>query len=273
MNIEQRTYISALNNAPRGELYIKRTGREGVNLPPHAHEKHQIIYTVSGTLHVQTGNMSYFVPEQHLMWIPARAVHELSSNNRQIELVVFYIDALPDVENDVIRECAIYSLNAFLLENLRYIISLGKVLTKKEQADVYNFVMGFFRLLPTVGRSTALPLQSLYLPSNKRLLPVMRYISTHLCDNLTIERVAAEFGFSVRTLSRMFSNEHLRFSSYVNYQRITRAIELIAARDKTLQEIAYEVGFNTPNNFTRVFKHLMGVSPSTFCKGTRVTEV
>lgn len=268
MSKEQLAYISALNRSAAGEIHIKRTGREGVNLPAHSHNKHQIVYMRSGTLHVLTGNVSYFVPEKHLAWIPAGMAHELSSNNRQIELVIFYCDAVPNVGADPLCRFSIYNPDSFISENLKFLDTLGDVVTLR-QPDVYNYVFSFFRLLPAVARGCALPLQSMVLPANKRLLPVMKYVTEHICDNLTIGMVAAQFGLSARTLSRMFNNEHLRFNSYLNYQRITRAIELLAARDMTLQQIAYEVGFNTPGNFTRVFKHLTGVSPRAFCRPSR----
>lgn len=142
MNSEQQTYIDFINRSSHKELFIKKTGREGISLPVHSHDKHQIIYTLSGTLRIQTESTNYFVPEQHLVWIPQNVEHELSSNNRQISLLMFYV-ALDLPEEDTRQQFGIYS-------------------------------------------------------------------------------------------------------TYLNYQRITRAIELFADGDKTMQQIAYEVGFNTP---------------------------
>ncbi|MDO4165119.1 MAG: AraC family transcriptional regulator [Bacteroides sp.] len=264
MNQEQQTYISSLNTSVSGEIRIKHTGREGISLPTHQHGKHQIVYTLSGTLHVQTTNISYFVPEHHLAWIPVGMEHELSSNNRQISLVIFYCDATPDAETDSLKTFSIYNIDAFMIENLKFIASSGEVISRREQPNLYDFAFSFFRLIPTISHKYEIPLQSLIVPGDSRLRPVLRYITEHIGSELTFEQVATEFGFSVRNLSRLFRNENIRFNTYLNYQRITRAIELFAARDKTLQEIAYEVGFNSPNNFTRVFKQLLGVSPNVF---------
>lgn len=266
MNQEQETYISSLENSSNNEIRIKHTGREGISLPVHRHNKHQIVYTLSGTLHIQTKTISYFVPEQHIAWIPAGMEHELSSNNRQIALVIFYCGNTTDADAEVQRTFSIYSIDAFVMENLKFIASTGEVISRSERPDLYNFAFSFFRLLPTISHICEIPLQSLIVSNDSRLRPVLRYITEHIGSDLTFEQVASEFGFSVRNLSRLFRNENLRFNTYLNYQRITRAIELFAARDKTLQEIAYEVGFNSPNNFTRVFKQLLGVSPNAFLK-------
>lgn len=272
MNEEQQSYISFLNETPAGEIHIKHTGREGICLPAHRHNKHQIVYTLSGTLHIQAGHISYFVPEKHIAWIPAELAHELSSNNRQIALVIFYCDAIPNAEEDPVQTLSIYQADAFAMENMKFIASAGRVISRATQSALYHFAFSFFRLIPTTAHNREIPLQSLIVPANSRLLPVLHYITQHIGDNLSIEQVASEFGFSVRNLSRLFQNEHLRFNTYLNYQRITRAIELFASRDKTLQEIAYMVGFSSPNHFTRVFKQLLGVSPNAFFHKSQPTE-
>ncbi|WP_302462784.1 hypothetical protein [Phocaeicola plebeius] len=52
-------YISLIKQTSKETIRIKKTGWEEIKLPGHAHEKCQIIYTLSGTLHVQIGSTSY----------------------------------------------------------------------------------------------------------------------------------------------------------------------------------------------------------------------
>lgn len=264
MNSEQQAYIDFINQSSHKELDIKKTGREGISLPVHSHDKHQIIYTFSGTLRIQIGTTNYFVPEQHLAWIPRNMEHQLSSNNRQISLLMFYV-ALNLPEEDTRQQFAIYNTNTIILENLKFISSAEGLIRELEQPDLYLYALSFFRLLPTMSQGCKIPLQALAILDDVRLHPVLHYITEHIGEKLKIEQVAYSFGFSVRNLSRLMLASGIRFSTYLNYQRITRAIELFADRDKTMQQIAYEVGFNTPNNFNRVFKQLTGVNPSTFC--------
>lgn len=265
MNTEQQEYIDFINQSPDNEIFIKETGREGISLAGHSHDKHQIVYTFSGTLHIQIGTASYFVPERHIAWIPGNIEHKLSSNNRQISLQIFYC-ALSLPERDTGQPFAIYNANTIILENLKFISSSGSVIRKSQQADLYDYAISFFRLLPEMSQGYKIPLQALVIPDDARLLSVLRYINEHLHEELSMERLAGQFGFSVRNLSRLFLNSGIRFSNYLNYQRVTRAIELFVDGDKTMQQIAYEAGFNTPNNFNRVFKQTLGVSPGTFCK-------
>ncbi|MDE7190471.1 MAG: AraC family transcriptional regulator, partial [Muribaculaceae bacterium] len=135
-----------------------------------------------------------------------------------------------------------------------------------EQPKLYDYCISFLNLFPATGERYKTPLRALVIPDDIRLQAILKYINEHLDEELGMERVASQFGFSVRNLSRLFRKSGIRFTDYVNYQRITRAIEMFADRDKTMQEIAYETGFSTPGNFNRVFKQITGTKPSTFCK-------
>ena len=53
----------------------------------------------------------------------------------------------------------------------------------------------------------------------------------------------------------------LSFNHYLIRYRIQKAKHLLAAGDKTITEIALEVGFSDNNYFSRVFREEVGVSP------------
>ena len=92
------------------------------------------------------------------------------------------------------------------------------------------------------------------------------YIKANLNQDLSIEHVAFCFGFSVRNLTRLFTNSGIRFVHYLNYLRIVRAIEILTDNAMNIEQTAYEVGFNSPNSFGRVFKQITGESPSDYIK-------
>lgn len=264
MNAEQRTYISVINQSDSDEILIKKTGWEEINLPGHAHAKFQIIYTLSGTLHVEVESENYFVPERHIAWIPQRMEHKLSSNSRQVSLVIFYADLDISGDTDVKNHFSIYNTNAIIAENLKFISKQGNSITKKQQPDLYDFTLSFLNLLPQMTPPSDILLKTLVIPNDSRLHPILDYITEHLQEELKMEQIAARYNLSVRNLSRLFNASGIHFSSYVNYLRIMRAIELLTDGGRTIQEIAYETGFSSPNSFNRVFKQVLGESPKLF---------
>lgn len=217
-------------------------------------------------MHVETGGVNYFVPEKHIAWIPEKASHKLSSNSRQVSLIIFYIN-LNITPDDGKNRFLIYSTNGIIAENLKFIASKGKVITRGKQTDLYNFALSFFNLLPQMTLGADFLLKTLVIPNDSRLHPILNYITEHIHEDLNMEQIASQYNLSVRNLSRLFNTSGIHFSSYVNHLRITRAIELLTDGDNTVQEVAYKVGFNTPNNFNRVFKQVTGKSPKTYIKG------
>ena len=261
MNDEQREYLAHIGASDREEILIKRTGWEAINLPTHAHEKFQIIYTLSGTLHIKIGSNTYFVPERHLAWIPSRTKHKISSNSRQVALICFYIDLPVEGDQDPKALFYIWGIRPLIGENLKFIASHAPCIRCSTHPDLYRYASSFFNLMPQINPKETFLLRPLIIPNDPRLTPVLNYINRHLSDRLDMELLASRFHLSTRNLSRLFNTSKIRFSSLVNHWRILRAIELMSDRDKTIQEIAYEVGFNTPNSFNRVFKQITGTAP------------
>ena len=53
---------------------------------------------------------------------------------------------------------------------------------------------------------------------------------------------------------------------FIRSIRLQYAKELLSSHDKSVSEIAYEVGFNDPSWFSRAFKDEFGFSPSEVSK-------
>ncbi|WP_147534674.1 helix-turn-helix domain-containing protein [Bacillus marasmi] len=98
-----------------------------------------------------------------------------------------------------------------------------------------------------------------------QILKSIDYISNHFADEITCTKVAAHINFSPTYFSRLFKKETGRsYVEYVSFVRLQRAIALIRHSDSTLEQIAEELGFNTPNYFSNTFKKYVGLTPSEY---------
>ncbi len=265
MNEEQRTYLRQVGETGRKELLIKHTGREGIDLPTHEHAQFQIAYTQQGTLRLTVEEKEYFVPEHHLCWIPSGMTHSLSSNNRKIALVIIYVP-LAFSQKDARREFAIYNVNEWAATNLRFVSENRQRISELADRDLFRFAQSFLRQLPSVCPQYTLQLDGFSFAKEPRLAAALDYMAKHLDEELHIDGVAKQAGISPRTLNRLLHEEHISFSAYLNYQRITRAVELMADGKRTIAEIAYMTGFSAPSNFNRAFRQILGMSPSEYLK-------
>lgn len=83
-----------------------------------------------------------------------------------------------------------------------------------------------------------------------------------LTGTVDIDRTAAQLGVGVRTLQRRLDEHNLVFRELVLRTRLERAIELLRETDNPITDIATGLGYATPANFSRSFRHVFGVSPS-----------
>lgn len=253
--------ISLIEKIPDCEILTKVTGREEIDLNPHSHNRHQIIYILSGTLHIETDGKNHFVTERHIVWIPEGIIHRLSSNNKQISLLVGYFRINTTTEDSF----TIFRTDEMTARNLDF-ISKKRRINMHKSPEIYSFAYGFLRAIPHICRKATFPAQSFIITDDKRLSGILEYIKSNINQDLTIEYIAKHFGMSKRNLTRIFTNSNIRFIHYLNYQRIVRAIEIMSDGVMNIEQTAYEVGFNSPNSFSRVFKQITGESPSGYFK-------
>jgi len=93
------------------------------------------------------------------------------------------------------------------------------------------------------------------------------YIQTHLTDKLSVEEVAANVGYSVSYFSHMFAEETgLSPYQFVVKSRVEQAQMLLKTTRLTIQEIAFQCGFNSAANFCYTFRRMTGMSPHEYRK-------
>lgn len=76
---------------------------------------------------------------------------------------------------------------------------------------------------------------------------------------------AARFGYCKSHFIRVFHDiTGVTPWHYVLHLKVSKAKELLSNTDQTIRQVAAEVGFEDPNYFSRVFRQVTGVSPSSF---------
>jgi len=96
---------------------------------------------------------------------------------------------------------------------------------------------------------------------------IKQYIVDHSKEDLSLERIAAEFRLSPFYISKIFKEETgVNYIDFLTELRMERARAMLIDPTIPLKEVAYEVGYHDPNYFSKVFKKSSGVSPSDYRK-------
>lgn len=90
-----------------------------------------------------------------------------------------------------------------------------------------------------------------------------RYIERHYREKVTKEELGDEIGKTPNYAAALFkSMTNQTISQYVHDQRMKRAVYLLTESQLSIQEIAEFLGYRDLSYFYRIFKRLMGSSPS-----------
>ena len=92
---------------------------------------------------------------------------------------------------------------------------------------------------------------------------VVSYLYHNYTRDLLPQHTAARFGLSVKELNTLLLYQVEKdFTDFLNFLRINRACTLLKTTDKSVTDIAFEVGYNTVKTFSRNFLKFRGMSLS-----------
>jgi AraC-like DNA-binding protein len=93
----------------------------------------------------------------------------------------------------------------------------------------------------------------------------IEYIHKHFTEKISIEKLADKAGMSMSSLLRHF--KRINGSSpkeYLINLRVNYACELLDTTRLSIDEIAFNAGFNDSNYFSREFRKVTGITPSKY---------
>jgi len=96
-----------------------------------------------------------------------------------------------------------------------------------------------------------------------RLWSIQQWIEDHLSDpNLSLEKVAAANGMSLRYLHVLFERCDMSASEWIWNRRLQLCYDRIARGDgRSITSIAFDHGFNSSAHFSTMFRRKYGISP------------
>jgi len=95
----------------------------------------------------------------------------------------------------------------------------------------------------------------------------IKYIETHIADELSVNTVCNHLHISKNCLYSMFHEEcGCTVNEYISKKRLESAKTLLTTTDRTVSEISQLVGINNYTYFCKLFKKKEGVSPLEYRK-------
>jgi AraC-like DNA-binding protein len=91
---------------------------------------------------------------------------------------------------------------------------------------------------------------------------IIQALKPHIgVPRLSSERIAEICGMKPRALSRLLAGEGTTLTTLINDLKRDFAVEELTHSNRSVVEIAAELGYSDPTSFARSFRKWMGVSP------------
>ncbi len=123
------------------------------------------------------------------------------------------------------------------------------------------------------GQSQYSPYLAVGPKEDSLIAKVLKYVTDHISEALTIEDIADAVGVSRRTFSRAFAKHaHVTPSIFVEQVRIDFARKLLEETDVPLKTVAFRCGFTNATQMRMIFSRLLNTTPKRYRDGFRAED-
>lgn len=256
----------------------------------HWHLYIEILYFLTGKAKVFLGGQSHVLNKGDLILIHSHETHSIvSMDEEEVSYIVIKFD--PEI---------LYSTSRTILES-KYILPFTmaksnnqRVFTELEirntpvpmliqeiydefNSQAYGFELAVRTLICRVFLWFLRKTQTQHLnwevahslkeADYQMLQNVFEYIDYNYMYELSAQNAARQCNMSYSYFSRKFKAIMGKtFTSYLNYIRITEAEKLLLTTNKSMTEVALEVGFSNSSYFIQQFRQIKNIPPNQFRK-------
>lgn len=252
-----------------------------VSYDEHWHNALEVIMPVENHYQVVIKGTTYTIQPGELLIIPPNELHRLIAPKSGIRFIFLFDisliskikgyssiqtiyahplhickDNFPYVYEDI-YQCFVQIRNEYFNKTEFADLTIYSLLIQILVKLGYNHVNSFNDENP--GRMES---QKKYV---KKFTELMDYIDEHYMEDLTLENIADEIGFSKFHFSRLFKQyTNFTFCDYLTHRRIKAAQALLCNEELSITEIALQSGFSSISTFNRIFKQETGCTPSEY---------
>ncbi len=99
----------------------------------------------------------------------------------------------------------------------------------------------------------------------KEVRSIVRYIDENISTKFSLGLLASNVGLTESYLSRLFKLEtNMNLINYINLKKLEKAKEHLLVRNCSVKNLSYELGFDVPTYFNKLFNNTYLISPTEY---------
>lgn len=270
------SYVESLTPhlfVPSRERPVRAKHRElraDTQVLPHSHPWAQVAISTTGVLRLTVPHGAYIVPPSRALWIPPGVEHAVTMVE-DADLRTLYFHQPPGrcgpgvarAQEEPWRQCRVLEVSDLLRAVVREMPTepddgapLAPELLRRER-HLSALVLDELRRASSVRLGVDLP-------RDKRLRHLCEAVIADPTRHETLADWARDTGASPRTVARLFRQElGSTFTQWRQQVILARAVALAAGR-RPINQIAAELGYNSPSAFSAMVRRAVGLAPGRF---------
>ena len=256
---------------------------EKYTFPGESHDMYEFYYVIEGNMKTMLGDSTVLLSAGNFIIVPPWVKHAMNPNKSYTHAmsIGFIAEGIDDnlicSKIGVISDSASNRLNAILklyIENVNADLT-GKLHNPPRPGKIF----GYKQMIKNELEALLLEITQSFKDKNlneKKLVStkdltiaemVKKYIDEHIHEKIQLNKVAESFHYSTSHICRAFKAKYTEtVISYTLRNKIIEAAKFIEQGKKSFQEISDELGFDSVQYFSTIFKKYAHITPKEFKK-------
>lgn len=243
-------------------------GKEGnYRVDKHWHQSVEIFLVLEGNIDFYINSEHYPLSHGQFILVNSNEIHSIECPEKNFTIVLQIPSQIfEDYQKDhyIYFKSTRYEKDATLISLIEHIY---RAYGKKEYAYLFDVLSDFNKviyILLTKYRVEEVDKERRKLNKQlAKLSQITEYINENFKEELTLEQIAGQFGFSTAYLSRMFQKyAKINYKTYLMNLRTDEAYKRLINTSEPIGEIAMKCGFPDSRSMAKVFKNRLGILPS-----------
>lgn len=265
-------------NSVGSEVFKINTFRD-TNFELHIHKCCEFVYLYSGSTTFVIGQKEYCIKEGESLFLQPYQIHSSKDSQNAVILIISFPLSLVPTFTAAMENMLPSSPFFVLSPNTRdYVLNcifgdyvpVGRIIKHPvpdaltSKGMLYAICADYMKQITLTRTNTK---------SESIFGACLAYIEKNYAENITLDDIAQHLNYDYSYLSRYFHEVFgISIKTLVNQYRCERASVLIASTHEKMSDIALQCGFQNIRSFNRIFKLLMGRTPTQFQKNVSMKD-
>jgi xylan 1,4-beta-xylosidase len=265
--------------AYEADLPVKIFTQTVERFPYHWHEDAEILLILEGELEIRINRDCYTLKSGDLFLVNGNELHFIDSHTSygKTQVLALQMDSRFLKEHGVLMDQKRFYLNSSdetsasteIIDELKYILanmmdviinqkSFYHLKIKKWLLDLVVNLIEHFEVPNNEGHNQ--------LDNDERLLEILKYMNRNcMKSGLGLQEIADAFSLNPQYLSRYFKTKvGVPLKKKLDGMRLNKSLVALQTSDQTVTEVALQYGFPDSKAYYRVFKDVLGITPSEY---------